>query len=502
MINMRTLYIADQQYPAIKREFILKVDGARPILYSLDYINTQIYYLEPIEGFVLSLLDGRRSLSELSDLFKRLFPRCELLLLELLRGVDTRVRMSPSQTGLGKDGLVDVSDRPLADAQAFDPREFIIDPADFAARKSSPKSSLRLDTPINIYTVFTHRCLTDCVYCYADRCKMTEMSLARWREIIREMRSLGIWLASPDNGDTFARRDGIDLLECLLENEMHFLLSTKAYVSRDYVERLVDSGFTKKVRGVIQRQVQLSVDAVDDDVSRRILNIKRSNVGRNLETVENFLAFGIMPKVKSVITGLNYDQPEKIVDRFYERGARVFHFVRYGRSFHRHTDDLFVNDAAAASLKAQFDKIRSLYDDISVVENLAQVQPNPGKPDPDVARTIWDGRIGCGGGWSALGISPNGKAFLCEQMKMAESFFVGDASYQSIEEIWHGAQLKAFTNPEPEEFVGTACESCPEFETCMWEKGRCYRDAYFSYGTVFHPPPLCPSNYRPGLRLS
>ncbi len=235
MINMRTLYIADQQYPAIKREFILKVDGARPILYSLDYINTQIYYLEPIEGFVLSLLDGRRSLSELSDLFKRLFPRCELLLLELLRGVDTRVRMSPSQTGLGKDGLVDVSDRPLADAQAFDPREFIIDPADFAARKSSPKSSLRLDTPINIYTVFTHRCLTDCVYCYADRCKMTEMSLARWREIIREMRSLGIWLASPDNGDTFARRDGIDLLECLLENEMHFLLSTKAYVSRDYV---------------------------------------------------------------------------------------------------------------------------------------------------------------------------------------------------------------------------------------------------------------------------
>ncbi len=179
---------------------------------------------------------------------------------------------------------------------------------------------------------------------------------------------------------------------------------------------------------MIQRQVQLSVDAVDDDVSRRILNIKRSNVGRNLETVENFLAFGIMPKVKSVITGLNYDQPEKIVDRFYERGARVFHFVRYGRSFHRHTDDLFVNDAAAASLKAQFDKIRSLYDDISVVENLAQVQPNPGKPDPDVARTIWDGRIGCGGGGSALGISPNGEAFLCEQMKMAEPFFVGDAS--------------------------------------------------------------------------
>lgn len=499
---MHVLNTSGSLYPAVKCEFILKVDGARPIVYSLDYINTQIYYLAPIEGFALSLLDGQRSLSELSVLFKSLLPRIDKPLLDVLRSADTLVRMSPSQTGLGKDGLFDISDEPIADAQSFDPREFIIDPAHFATRKNDPKTSLRLDTPINVYTVFTHRCLTDCVYCYADRCKMTEMPISRWRQIIREMRSLGIWLASPDNGDTFARRDGIDLLECLLENEMHFLLSTKAYVSKDSIKRLIDAGFTKKVRGVIQRQVQLSIDAVDDDVSRRVLGIKRSNVARNQETIENFLSFGIMPKIKAVITGLNHDQPEKIVHRFYERGARVFHFVRYGRSFHRHTDDLFVDEVAIASLRDQFDRIRSRYDDADIVENLTQVPPDQSELDADAARPIWDGRIGCGGGWSSLGISPSGKAFLCEQMKMADPFFVGDASYQSIEEIWHGAHLKRFIYPEQMQFIGTACESCPEFETCMWEKGRCYRDAYFSYGTVFHPPPLCPSNYRPGLRLS
>ena len=218
--------------------------------------------------------------------------------------------------------------------------------------------------------------------------------------------------------------------------------------------------------------------------------------------MENFLTFGIMPKVKAVVTGLNYDQPEKIVDAFYQRGARVFHFVRYGRSFHRHTDDLFLDANAIESLRHQFESIRSRYDDIDVVENLTQQPSQQAHVDPQAKRAMWDARIGCGGGWSALGISPNGKAFLCEQMKMAAPFFVGDASYQSIEEIWHGVRLRDFIYPEREQFAGTLCQTCPEFESCMWEKGRCYRDAYFSYGTVFHPPPLCPNNSRPGLRLS
>ncbi len=499
---MQTLNLPEGHYPAVKREFIFKVDGSRPVLYSLDYINTQLYYLTPVEGFALSLLNGQRSLSELSALFTRLLPGYDQTMAEILDSIDTLVRNAPSQTGIGKDGLFDLSDHPQADAQGFDPRDFIIAPQDFAARKSNPKTSLRLDTPINVYTVFTHRCTTDCAYCYADRCKMTEMPLARWREIIAEMKGMGIWLAAPDNGDTFARRDGVELIECLCENELHFLLSTKAYLSKDTIRRLIDAGFTKKVRGVIQRRVQLSIDAVDDDVSRRILNIKHSNVARNLETVENFLSFGIMPKVKAVVTGLNYDQPEKIVERFYERGARVFHFVRYARSFHRHTESLFLDAAALSSLRGQLDRIRNRYDDITVVENISDAAPAQKRLDPETARAMWLGRIGCGGGWSSLGIAPNGKAFLCEQMKMREPFFVGDASQQSIEEIWHSAKLEAFIHPEREAFAETPCETCAEFETCIWEKGRCYRDAYFSYGNAFHPPPLCPNNHRPGLRLS
>jgi MoaA/NifB/PqqE/SkfB family radical SAM enzyme len=63
-------------------------------------------------------------------------------------------------------------------------------------------------------------------------------------------------------------------------------------------------------------------------------------------------------------------------------------------------------------------------------------------------------------------------------------------------------RLLDFIHPAREQFQGTICHQCPEFEQCMWEQRRCYRDAYFCYGTVYGAPPLCPYNSRSGLRLS
>jgi radical SAM protein with 4Fe4S-binding SPASM domain len=495
--------LLDSHYVAIRREFVLKVDGNRPVLYSLDYINTVIYLLDPLEGFALALLDGNRPHAEVRRDFERFFPdRPATTFDDLILGVDERVRRSPSQTGIGLNGLLERHNGPIADAQSFDPRQFVIDPRENLRRLRDIRQSQRLDTPINIYTIFTNRCVTNCVYCYADRPRSTELPLSRWREIIDEMSSLGIVLASPDNGDTFARQDGIDLLECLIRHGMHFLLSTKAFVSRENVRRLVEAGFTRRVRGVIQRQVQLSIDAVDEAVAARILQIKRPQIEKQTETFENFLRVGIMPKIKAVITGINYLQPERIVDHFYPHGARVFHFVRYRRSLHRHTDELFVEPQHIPYLRAQFERIRGRYPDATIVENLVPPDELPPEPTAQQALSAWKTRIGCGGGWSTLGIGADGQAFLCEQMKMDEPFYVGDARTQSIEEIWNGDRLKRFIYPERERFAGAICQDCDGFENCMWRAGRCYRDAYFSYGSIYQPPPACPYNDRPGLRMA
>ncbi|NTW01163.1 MAG: SPASM domain-containing protein, partial [Oscillochloris sp.] len=256
-----------------------------------------------------------------------------------------------------------------------------------------------------------------------------------------------------------------------------------------------------KIHGVIERPVQLSIDAAEEHVAQRMLGVSRPQIDTMLKTFDNFMAFGIMPVVKAVITGLNYDQPLLLVERYYPRGARRFTFVRYHRSFYRHSDDLFVNEQHIPVLKAQFDTIRARYPDIDLKENLIGEAGEAGVLSPQRRQELWDTRMGCGGGWCALGIAPDGSAFLCEQMKLDEPFIVGDTRSQSIQEIWNGERMARFIYPAQEQFSGTICQSCNAFEQCMWEKGRCYRDAFFSYGSIYTAPPLCPKNPHPGLRL-
>jgi MoaA/NifB/PqqE/SkfB family radical SAM enzyme len=500
-----TLPVRPNQFTAVRREFVFKVDGNRAILYPLDYINTHIHFLTPIQGLALSLLDGASRFSEIERFFSRLFPNdAPTAFVDTLRSVDELVRTNVSPVGIGAEGILEISDQPITEAFQFDPRDFVIAPEAYCEVMNGVKTRFRLESPINLYTVVTHRCHTNCLYCYADRrIKMgSEMPLDRWRELIEEAAAMGVRMCSPDNGDTFARRDGVDFLKLLIEHKMLFLLSTKAFVDRDWVARLVDAGFTDKVNGVLDRPVQLSFDAVDEDVNMRVLNVKQPRIHLTAQTFDNFMSFGIMPIIKAVITGLNVDQAKKIVDFFYPRGARNFSFVRYTRSFHHHTDDLFVTANHHSTLANQFQQIRAKHPDITINENLSMAPPSPGELTPERKQEIWGHRLGCGGGWHALGIGPNGGAFLCEQMAYEDPFLVGDARTQSLREIWNSPRMFNFIHPSREQFAGSSCATCDEFEKCMWEKGRCYRDAYYSYGSIYTAPPLCPMNDRSGLRIS
>ena len=495
--------ITDNTYLSLFPEFILKNDGNRPIVYPLDYNNTQIYFLTPIEGFCAALLNGDKPFKQIKEELNFLFPSADKNLAEnIIFGIDQKIRSHPSQNGYGAKGLFKLSYTPEKVLRKNNPLDFIVDSSLYEQTMNDYKRMRRLESPINIYTIFTHSCFTNCKYCYAERKHVKEMSFDRWKEIIAEMKDLDIHLASPDNGDTFARKEGINFLECLLENDMLFLLSTKAYVSKDYISRLVDAGLKKRKNGVIERMVQLSIDAVDNEIAKDILNIRKSRVGLITKTFDNFMSVGIMPIIKAVITGLNVNQPGPIVDHFYKRGARRFSFVHYTRSFYRHSDDLFVKEQHLPELRKQFAEIREKYPDIDLNENLTYGTSGMKQLSQEQKELIWKNRIGCGGGWYSLGISADGKAFLCEQMVMNENVEVGDANHQSIMEIWNSKKLKDFIYPERNKFKGTICFDCEEFEECIWKQGRCYRDAYFSYGSIYTATPMCPKNRTPGLKLS
>lgn len=493
---------AGNEYLALRNDFDFRVDGHRPILYPLDFIETTYFILTPIEGFALSLMDGKHTFSQLKKQFDYFIKNTnKKKLADIYMDIDNKVKSAPTQSGIGKHGVIRRSKQPVNDCFRYDPRTFVINPDDFDKTMGNVKTRLRMEKPLNVLAVPTHKCMTRCIYCYAERKPVKEMPMSRWFELIGQMRDLDIKIVSLDNGDTLARPDGIEFLERLLHYKMHFLLSTKSYVSLGNVKRLVEAGLTEKVRGILERRVQLSVDAVEPDVCQRVVGVK--DYGERMgDTFDHFFLHGINPKVKGVITGYNLDQPRKIVEFFYPRGARLFQFVRYMRSFYHHKDDYFLQPETTLRVARQIDEIRDKYPDISVSTDIGTEPKNLADLPQEMKKDIWANRSGCAGGWSMLGISADGKAFLCEQMKIDDTVAVGDLSKESIMEVWNGKKMFDFIHPERECFKGAICHQCNNFESCMWEKGRCYRDAYFAYGSIHDTPPLCPANPRPGIRLT
>ncbi|NLT55203.1 MAG: radical SAM protein [Actinomycetales bacterium] len=482
------------QYVCVSPALVLEVDGSRPVLYPLDVEDSHLFVLRPVDGFALSLLDGRRRVSDARAMFSTLFPdEPDGAFDDIVRRVDETVRSSLRTRGRPARGILESSSRPIPDAVAHDPRDFVVDAREFAAQMADVRTRYRLSRPIHILTVFTHHCFTNCVYCYAERPRVDEMPLERWEELLDEMVDLGIRQVSPDNGDVPARPDGLRFLEMLVRKGFNFLLSTKAPFTEQDVRRLLDAGFAEPLRGRVHRGVQLSIDAVDDDVCARLLGTSRPQTARHRRTFQAFAGMGVTPRIKTVVTGLNADQILPLVRTYHDLGARRFSFVRYERSFYRHRDDLDVTADLLDGIRSQFDAVRSDFPDVDLEETVTSRSAATGAADEESRRRAWRDRAGCGGGWSRLGIAADGSAFLCEQMVLDEPYIVGDARVQSLREIWDGERLLDFIHPRREQFQETPCRDCAEFEECMWLQGRCYRDAFFAHGSVYHPPPLCPN---------
>lgn len=497
-----TEHFAPDAYTAVRDDFVLKIDGSKPVLYPLDFLESSFFVISPTQAFALSLLSGTRQFRDAEAIFQTVLPSAPVGAFgQALASVDDMVRDNPTQSGIGVGGIIQSAATPFKTAAGYKPTEFVVAPDDFYAEMNDIRWRRRLHTPINIMLVPTHRCRTNCIYCYAERRKVKELTLKRWQELINEMSDNEIHLVSLDNGDIFARKDGVSIIEHLLDNEMHFLLSTKSLVTVDSVSRIVDAGFTRKVRNVLSRKIQLSIDACDPPLAFHITR-NRNFIEHITRTFDNFYRAGIRPKIKSVMMQCNREQPEKLVEYFYKRGAREFQFVKYTRSFYNHADDMFLDNESIDIIQTQLKNIRDRYPDIQLSDGMNVIDPTSADLSVEQREAIWQRRAGCGGGWSMLGISADGSAFLCEQMTLDPDYCVGDLKEQTICEVWRSERMRNFIYPTRDMFKDTICHSCDAFEPCHWEKGYCYRNAFFSYGTIYDAPPLCPMQTKRGVRLS
>jgi radical SAM protein with 4Fe4S-binding SPASM domain len=444
----------------------------------------QYVVLDPIGAVVIALFDGVRSVGDVKAAAAYIF--------------NTDVsRASKLISNLIKDLSADRT-KALLPKKQLDHRSFVTyDPKEFVTASQIGSISRRLEVPICLAITLTHRCQTNCRYCYAERRHVSpkdELSVSAWCSLIDQAVDMGIDRISLLGGDPLARADTPEVLEHLAKHGMHFFLSTKCHIDMELARRLA------AIQG--DHLIQISMDAPVPEIADFLTNCP-GYFERAFNSITNLVTCGVPVRGKAVLTSYNARMAPELIRLWHKLGIRSMQLIDYGRSYYRHTDDLFVAPEDSAWIHEQVEQFRQEFPEVNVIYGAQSSEALKGdeKLKPKRKRwEKWDSRARCSAGSSSLSVAPDGLVFLCEQIPQTDEHIVGDLKSQTIEEVWNSERLLSYIYPAKELFVGSVCYDCQRFNDCHRNSGHCFRDALFYYGSRYMPPPSCPEA-APGPRL-
>jgi radical SAM protein with 4Fe4S-binding SPASM domain len=470
--------LQDGLIPALRPEWVLRNERNKVICYLMATEECRYQVLNPQEALIAALLNGHDTVAKLVEAI------CYIARIES-RGVGLRVLERVLRSLNTEEQKVELLEKPATAGNTYSALDFIVPPESFCGER-------RLSAPLTLLIYFSAACQANCRYCYADLSNMRRcrhLTIAQWSRILDEARRLDIRIIHLTGGDTLARPDSIDFLCALARKGFLFLVSTKCRVSQDDAARLADAGFNVPVN-TVRRLFQVSVDSCDPKELRLLMG-REGYLEQATGTVRSLLGAGIPVQVKAVLTPFNYRRVGELVDRFGELGVRHFRASLYSRSFYRHDDRLFMSDDMKREAASMLQALRHTRPELTIDGDATRLAgADNGMATEKQER--WSMRTNCSAGRTNLGVAPDGRVVVCEQMPLTSPYVVGDLTRQSILDVWDSPQLRDLVMPPRSRFYGTPCYACDEFRACIHNKGTCFRDAYFAYGRLHHPPPKCP----------
>lgn len=146
---------------------------------------------------------------------------------------------------------------------AYKPEDFEYDHLDVRLKRHQSPSTLTL--------MINNTCVTDCVYCYADKRHPTKarISLPRIKELLREAREIHVVNFDLIGGEVFLYEQWPELVKSFLDNGFEPYLSTKYPLNESEVKVLKDLGVS---------HIQVSLDSMIPSHLKQILNVSDAYV--------------------------------------------------------------------------------------------------------------------------------------------------------------------------------------------------------------------------------
>lgn len=487
--------ITETTIPVISPYWRLKRNGHWALLCRYGHERPSYSMLSPKMGATLALMDGRLTFRHLSMIAQYAF---DLESQEKSQEFLTRVIMAANRED---DAVVNMTPE-------LEPYVKRIDPFEFVVKSSKWKAQKMPAAPLSLNLMFSNDCHTNCAYCFAKGHCVPEsklLSAERWKELLREAKSLGIEQVTLSGGDPLFRKDALRLIEELIDLDMLFALSTKCYITEEIADKLVAIGMTQQVNQYV-REIQLNMDP--DEPTADNLAGSPGYYNRAVVSIRNLLKRGFNVRVKAVVTALTAPYIYEWVEELQDMGVRQISVAAYNRNVHSQNDGLFLTKEDRGSILDQCRHARIDFREIDLRtigfesgnDTVAMTRKQGAEPvalpdeDNEISEKIrrWkdEGRIF--GGHSSMTITPDGKVMLYDIVPLDEALFVGDVSRSSILDVWNSEPLQNYAFPKTEQFKGAVCYECKDLAKCQRKAGYCFRDAYFQSGTVFVPPAQCP----------
>jgi radical SAM protein with 4Fe4S-binding SPASM domain len=413
------------------------------------------FMLHPIRAAVLILLDGSRTVSEVSSLIAKLFSATPVQSQTMTQEVVDRFwQFLIESSELLKAGARKV---PVYDLEHF-----------LYAVPSRPLP-LRWPAPASLSIDVTGYCNRRCIYCGVGAKPSRSphdagLSLDRLKSLVEEAADIGVADLRLTGGEPFLRPDILDFLE--YADRMHFRRL------RVFTKFSLNESHAAALQKIKRLRLEIGLDSADGKTADLLTGTK-GYLEEMKSSIELLAAKGIDVKIQTVVTRFNYLGLHELAAFLMDLRIRSVSFLRCKKSLFGNPDTLFLDADEEQSVRSAIDAIRA-------------------RECFDIVESDFDKVIpGCTRGRSSLAILPDGSASMCQGgIWGLEELRVGSLADSSLMQVWNSDPLMRMVAPARDQFAGTPCFDCDDFDMCT-RSGRCYYEAKSRYGSIYAPDRAC-----------
>ena len=348
----------------------------------------------------------------------------------------------------------------------------------------------RPSIPLNLNFMVTTKCMTNCIYCYANKNLRDELTCAKIKEVLNECNKVGVINVSLTGGDIFARNDWKELILSCVTLGYYPFLSTKTPLSFNDVRFLKNQHIN---------EIQFSLDSLSDSILSSMINCSLSYLQKVKEMFVYCEKVGIKLIIRSVITTYNQS-----VDNF----KKIFSFLV------KFTNIQFW--AITPAFLSEFKKYKNFYPSNSNLSNIVKFVDNIDSPFPiylnklnsegyklkifdNVEDFVNHNQI-CHADVYMMSILSNGICTPCEMLYENPDFIMGNIKKNSLVEIWNSNKALNLFMPKQSSLRNTnsPCATCATFDQCRKSMDRriCFVDVSKTSGSgcSAYPDPRCPKS--------